>query len=41
MRANKVNLQTLYLLTVNINLNLVAVVHEFWAVFKRRDVKPA
>ena len=38
MRANKVNLQTIYLLTITINLNLVAVVHEFWAVFRRRDL---
>ena len=38
MRENKVNLQTIYLLTITINLNLVAVVREFWAVFKRRDI---
>ena len=28
----------IYVLTITINLNLVAVVHEFWAFFKRRDI---
>ena len=28
----------IHALTITINLNLVAVVHKFWAFFKRRDI---
>ena len=28
----------IYPLTITINLNLVPVVHKFWAFFKRRDI---
>ena len=28
----------IYVITMSINLNLVAVVHEFWAFSKRRDI---